>query len=209
MKKVKKSYTAKIVFEEIALIRREYKGKLRSFREEIYKTMQMVQRVIVRLRKDGRLRRHFFKRLARVLAKRGQTDLGELNLSTEVVALTIGATSRTARKNAWKRGRVLDYLREHKVKVSDTARMIKKWGGIENIYAKSLEDKQTEQIGKDEENRTPRNGNDREMKVTIWMNYSDHDEIETQPVGTTFELSALRTGQKDGDLKITGVRKKF
>jgi hypothetical protein len=215
MTKFEKSYTAKSVFAELDQIRKNFTAKQRSFREEIYATMQSSQRLIVMLEGDDELRESFAKQVARNLTKRGVKKSQEMNLSTEVVALATGATSRSARQRAWKRGRVLDYLRDHDVKVSKTAEKIKKMGGVEKILTRCSEEKHNEKPKaksgettslKGDHGHTSRGSNDKEIGVTVWMRLSDRDEIAELPIGARLKLSALRVGQKAGDLKITHVK---
>jgi hypothetical protein len=213
MKEIKQSYTVKSLFSELEMMKSRYAKKCRSFREEIYKTMESSQRLIDILKRDSRLQEEFIKRVARNLTKGGIKREGAINLSTEVVALATGATSRAARQKAWKRGRVLDYLRHHDVSISKTAAKIKALGGIEKILSKCSEEKQSNELNakkynsrSSSSNQISRVNNNREISVTVWMRLSDRDEIAELPVGAKVKLSALRVGQKGGDLKITRIK---
>ena len=60
----------------------------------------------------------------------------------------------------------------------------------------------------DEDSSTARNvTNDKETKVLVWMKMSDRDEIERQPAGTQYTLSAICMRQKEGLLKVTKIER--
>jgi hypothetical protein len=128
--------TTDTLFAELDQIKSDFKRSYRTFRAALYNTLERAQSMIFRLLANETLERAFIRKLKRLSksAKGARKNQSDFNLSTEVMAMATGATSRAARKLAWKRGRVLDYLRHKKVKVEKTARALKSRGGIEKIF---------------------------------------------------------------------------
>jgi hypothetical protein len=214
-RKLKPGYTIKTCLTELEAIKDNYKKAQKGFRSQFRNTMEMTQRMIVRLQTNGKLEARFKRAVLDERKKNGERHSNtKFNLSLEVVAKATGAFSREGRKVAWKRARALDYLREIGVEVSDTARAIKDKGGLEKIVAEAIRAKSIDRRGP-VSSASPKpaiNGsidsrvNDREVSVPVWMKLSDRDEIAEQSIGSRFILTALRVGQAGGDLKIAGVK---
>jgi hypothetical protein len=217
------NFTVKTCLAELNLMSVEFKKALRGYRRQQYETMERAQRMIVRLRQNKDLCRDF----VRTVKKSKKESAGgkprrqkTFSLATEVVALATGAQSRQARQVAWKRARVLNYLRETGVKVGETAKAIEAQGGIEKIFSSAVAAKKTGpdkkvngshptkspgSIVKTSTLAQPSNSNDREIIVPVWMRLSDRDEIGDLQIGSRITMSAIRVGQKSADFKITRV----
>ncbi len=136
-----------------------------------------------------------------------------------MLAVIAGAKSRSARQLAWKRGCALDVLRGDGVSPDEFVKEIKKRGGIEKIYQRSI-DKSTDRPVPKSSSRSsaPKNPssqqadnsatktNNREILVGVYMNLSHRDAILDVPAGTRVKLSAIRIGQRKADLKIRAVK---
>jgi hypothetical protein len=214
---LKATFTIKTCLSELEAIQANYKKAHKGYRDQFRSTMQMTQRMIVRLQQNGKLQARFVRAVLKERRENGdRTSDRKVNLSLEVVAKATGAISREARQIAWKRARVLDYFREIGVEVAKTAQTIKKKGGVEKILAEATRKK--EQAGLDPDGgclessdkaegiRTSRSTNDQDISVPVWMKMSDRDEIADLSIGTRYILNALRVGQPGGDLKIVSVR---
>jgi hypothetical protein len=224
MKHPKKSaFTAKTCFAELDVVACNFRKSVSGFRIELYAVMAQAQRIIFRLNANKKLRRDFIRSVLKKRKNNGKARRdGEsaFNLTTEVMAIATGAKSRSARKVAWKRGRVLDYLRESGVKPWKTAPAIRMRGGIEKILKKAVEEdnpQKTDVIQSALLNSTrsretaapiasPVKSNNQEVIVPVWMRLSDRDQILESLVGSRIRLSALRIGQKQADMKITGIK---
>jgi hypothetical protein len=225
-KRPKSNFTAKTLFVELDQIKSDFKNSQRSFRAALYQTLERAQRLIFRLRANEKLEREFISKVKRA-NKSGNPwkSPRDFNLTTEVMAMATGATSRGARKLAWKRGRVLDYLREKKVKVEKTAHALKSRGGLEKIFRAGVEKRHA---GSDPElfastARKIRNSttkprvagsgpaaahmsNNHEVLVPVWMKLSDRDEIADSQIGSKVSLSGMVVGQKQANLRICQVK---
>jgi hypothetical protein len=202
--------TVKAVFKQLKIIRKAYRQKHRGYREQIYATLQSAQQLIVDLEKN-KLEHSIF--LKTIQDKKSKFSTEKISLSTEVVALAFGATSRRARKNAWKRGQALDYLRKKGISVPKTAIILKKWGGVEKVaklahkrLLTKIEAVKKEAVKDKGQKQRDGKSNDAEIKVTVRMKLSARDEIEEQPVGSIVNLTARRMGQKGADLKIIKMK---
>ena len=212
-RKVKPNYTIKSCLAELEAIQVNYKKAHKGFRDQFRKTMEMTQRMIVRLQKNGKLQARFKRAVLEERRQNGEPDSNrKFNLSLEVVAKATGAVSRDARKIAWKRARALDYLRDAGVEVSETARAIKVRGGLEKIISEATRKKREgdPNLGataqKVIDSVISRATNDKDISVPVWIKLSDRDEIAEQSIGTRFTLTGLRVGQPGGDLKIAAVK---
>jgi hypothetical protein len=216
---IKYKTTIKNIFVELDRIGLRYRKTHAGYRKQVYEFMGDAQRIIVKLHQRDVLRRKFTLRAKK--AKRSQDQL-RFNLSTEVMAMIMGAKSRSARKLASKRGQVLDYLREAGVKVEVTAQQIKSRGGIEKILQDAAKEKSISpkadatspappKLLRSKEKTSaahvaPIRSNNQEVIVPVWMRLSDRDEILKSAVGSHIKLSTLRVGQQQADLKVTGIK---
>jgi hypothetical protein len=212
-RKLKPTYTIKTCLAELETIQVDYKKARKGFRDQFRKTMEMTQRMIVRLQKNGKLYARFKRAVLEERSQNGERDSNrKFNLSLEVVVKATGAVSREARKIAWKRARALDYLRDAGVEVAETARAIKVRGGLEKIISEAMRKKRggDPNLGavaqKVVDSVIARATNDREVSVPVWIKLSDRDEIAEQSIGTRFTLTGLRVGQPGGDLRIAAVK---
>lgn len=211
--------TIKNIFADLDSIGLRYRKTNAGYRKQVYEFMGDAQRIIVRLHNRGELRRKFTLRVNK--AKRSQDQL-RFNLSTEVMAIIMGAKSRRARQLASKRGQVLDFLREADVKVEATAQQIKSRGGIEKIIQEAAR-KRSISSKANETSAAPRKSiqreektsdghaaairsNNQEVIVPVWMRLSDRDEILDSTIGSRIRLFTLRVGQQQADLKVTGIK---
>jgi len=200
----------KSIFTELDKIRKAYRQKYRGYRDQIYVTMQSVQGLIAELETNKKARISFLKKISE---KKAKFPVATINLSMEVVSLAFGAATRQARQKASKRGQALDYLRKKKVPVPKTAATLRKWGGIEKVADTARSSRpltarsgQTEKSNDSQPVKSNHKPNDTELKVPVWMKLSVRDEIEEHPAGATLKLTALRIGQKGGELKIIKVK---
>jgi hypothetical protein len=83
--------------------------------------------IVLLLRGDAKLQKRFIRHAK---LKKSNRD----RIATEVMAYVMGVKTEPARKLAWKRGRVLEFLHEQGVKSGKIASEIKTRGGIEAIY---------------------------------------------------------------------------
>jgi hypothetical protein len=223
MKRKKSNFTAETCLAELDQMRVRFKTAFHGFRRQLYETMGQAQRMISRLRRNWNLRRDF----VRAVKKRKKETAGrksargqKFNLATEVLAVATGARSRSARKVAWKRGRVLNYLRETGVTAAKTATAIKSQGGIEKIFRTAVRTEKgtagdiannacpstSPSVRRQEPSFPPPNrSNNQEVIVKVWMRLSDRDEMGDLPVGSRVLMSAIRVGQKDADFKISRI----
>lgn len=222
MKFPKPNFTAKTCIAELDQLRAGYRKSVRGFRENLYEILGQVQRIVIRLRANESLRSEFIRVVKKRKKEKGRTAKSDkFRLATEVMCMATGAYTRSARKVAWKRGRVLDQLRKAGVKVDKTAAAIKSRGGIERIFRETVradkpnlsdnvkaphEDKAPAGTSKTPVAPTPEaRSNNREVIVKVWMLLADRDEIGELPVGSRIAMSAIRVGQKEADFKVTQV----
>jgi hypothetical protein len=227
---LKPQTTIKNIFAELERLGLQYRKARAGYRKQLYQFMGDAQRIIVKLHKKDELRRTFTLRARK--AKRPQ-DQKRFNLSTEVMAIIMGAKSREARQLASKRGQVLDHLREDGVLVEATAQQIKSRGGIEKIIQeaakkkrispeedensaplpKSIRSKETS-AGKRRERRAgvatrpvvDSSRNDYDTTLSVRIRASDREEVVRAGLGCRVKLSALRVGDKTDDFKIMKVK---
>jgi hypothetical protein len=213
MKATKPAYTAKTCIAELDALAANFKRSRRGFRARLYESLIHSQRTITRLRENERLRKKFIVEIrkraessdAPVRARRKRASK-EINLATEVVALATGAESRSARQLAWKRGRILDILREDDVEVEKIATEIKARGGIEKIIRKAASNAKN-RLGGTGDHLPDRRGtkdkrllaerkcsNDQRISLSIDMKLSDRDEILETPAGSLLGLR-VRVGE--------------
>jgi hypothetical protein len=216
---LKPKTTIKNIFAELDKIGLRYRKTHAGYRKQVYEFMGDAQRIIVKLDQRDELRRKFTLRARK--AKRSQ-DQPRFNLSTEVMAIIMGAKSRGARQLASKRGQVLNYLRQAGVKAEATAQQIKSRGGIEKILQEAAKKKSISpsidknraapsRLLRSKEKTSavhvaPIKSNNQEVIVPVWMRLSDRDEILESAIGSRIKLFTLRVGQQQADLKVTGIK---
>jgi len=223
MKSRKSNFTAKTCIAELDQLRVGYRKSLRGFRSHLYEMLGQVQRIIIRLRRNEKLRSEFVRAVMKDKQQKsgpGPSKRRKFSLSTEVVCMATGAYTRSTRKVAWKRGRVLNHLRKAGVSVEKTATAIKSRGGIEKIFRETVrEDRPNLNKAKGPHGHQVSVGmhkapvetarqigsNNREVIVKVWMLLSDRDEIGELPIGSRVTMSAIRVGQKEADFKVSQI----
>src|SRR4051794_17996766 len=132
VKTPKATITIKSFLEELnnsgCKFRKSNKGHQALLRD----TLETAQRIIVKLLDSETLQKQFVRAVKK--EKKVRKKSGPFNWPLEVVAKATGASSRKARKLASKRCGALEFLRERKVPVKDTAATLKK-EGLEKLYS--------------------------------------------------------------------------
>jgi hypothetical protein len=107
-------------------LKKEYETNLGGHHQRIYALMASAMHVALFLRSNKKLKKRF---LRHVKSKRSSGGL-PINIVTEVMFYVAGASSESARKIAWKRGRVIEFLHDEGIKIAKIASEIKTRGGI-------------------------------------------------------------------------------
>jgi hypothetical protein len=207
------------IMAELKILQRVHSEARRGYREVVRDLMGRASRIVIRLERHDDQKRKFLLRLSRTKANGG--TLKKVQLSTEVMAVILKATTRSARKRAWKLGQVIDYLRAAGVHSDNTAQEIKRRGGIERIYRASVAAKRagiasakvptvtSAGVVPPSENASNANtgrANNTDVLVPFYMKAADRDAITEIPNGTGIKLFALKIGQPKAQLKIRSFR---
>jgi hypothetical protein len=208
-KKLKSAVTSKNIVAQLEQLRVAFKSSLKKHRAHLHELIGHVARIISRLHGNDELRRRVTNLIREKRKKeRGaerRSGIENFNLSTEVMALATGATSRGARQAAWKRGRVLDYLLDSGVQPDQVAKAIKEGGGIEKILAKASKEapraapkgksNSPKPTRKEISGAAPMKRNDSEISFPILISLSDRDSILESGEGAAVTISARRIGR--------------
>jgi hypothetical protein len=209
IKKTNRAYTAKTYLAELDVLAADFKKSHRNYRTRLYASLAHTYHLILKLQEDDRLRKRFIFAIRERSTGDKWSDQNrkkgekKLNLTTEVVAIATGAESKSSRKLAWKRGRVLDLLREDGVKPEKIVQEIKARGGIEKIIrdAGGSSARTPTEPGRSSRPRpgadlaqetitdlcVDERSNDKKISIPIWMRLSERDEL-LEKAGTKFTL---------------------
>jgi hypothetical protein len=140
---MKQIVTAKNFLGTLNSLRQEYKTNRGGYRQQIYGLMASAMHVALLLRANKKVKRKF---LRHVKSERNSGGV-PINIVTEVMVYVAGATSESARKIAWRRGRVIEFLHDQGIKIAKIATEIKTRGGIGAVLKQATkEDPRREKI---------------------------------------------------------------
>jgi hypothetical protein len=122
--------TGKNFFETLDTLRGQVKAAGGEYRQQVYGFMARAWLIVLLLRKDKDLQRKFIRRAKLKVPGKGKVAF---KVVTEVMAYVMGAKTETARKLAWKRGRVIEFLHDQGIKIAKIAAEIRSRGGIEAV----------------------------------------------------------------------------
>jgi hypothetical protein len=214
-------YTAKTILAELKELARIHRRARQGYREVLRDLMGRAGRILDRIDNNDKLRRKFVLMINRQSPQPGGAT--QSSLSTEVMAIIIGARSRSARQRAWKYGRVLDVLLSAGVSVDAIAKEIKKRGGIERIYQDSIDKRSGHRDRAKTKSRlrpfaakhrpppetdidAPKTNNT-EVLVGVYMKLADRDAIlDNVSFGKEVWLKAMRIAQPKAELKIRSIK---
>lgn len=188
------------VLEELEQSGRKLRKSNKGHRALLRDTLETAQRIIVKLLDSETLQKQFVRAVKK--EKKGRKKLGPFNWSLEVVAKATGASSPNARKLASKRSGVLEFLRERKVPVKDTAATLKK-EGLEKLYSEWCKKKKERQMpaAASQPPSTP----DGKVMLLLWMERSDREHLMNQKIGVKLTVLVSRVSESDGDFNVKRV----
>jgi hypothetical protein len=191
---------------EISELRTRYSNAKRKHHREVYRILEGAQHIITRLTKNDALATKVFTELHKVQPNLARSDQ---SLSHKVLMAIMGPNSR---KQAWKRARVLGYLKKKGVADAKIAGALETRGGIEKIMRQAAardgipsnrwKKKRVVELTPSITNGT----NDQDIIVPIRMKLSDQAAITSSAVGSKVTLVARRVGQRPADLSVLGVK---
>jgi hypothetical protein len=168
--------TIETFLEELEQSGRKLSKSSKGHRALLRDTLETAQRIIGKFLDNETLQKQFVRAVKKE-KKKGRKESGPFNWSLEVVAKATGASSRKARKLASKRAGVLEFLRDRKVPVKDTAATLKK-EGLEKLYSEWCKKKKQMPAAASQPPSTP-NG---KVMLPLWMEHSDRDRLLNQKV---------------------------
>lgn len=133
---VGQSVTARNFQAVLDSLKNEYKKNLSGHNERTYTLMARALRVALFLRSNKKEEERF---LHRVKTKRSSGGV-PINVVTEAMVYVAGATSESARKIAWRRGRVIEFLHNAGIKVSKIASEIRTRGGVNAVLKQATKE---------------------------------------------------------------------
>ena len=196
----KPTLTIKTFLEELEQSGRKLKKSNKGHHSLLRDTLETAQRIIVKFLDNETLRKQFVRAVKK--EKKGRKESRPFNWSLEVVAKATGASSRKARKLASKRAGVLEFLRERKVPVKDTAATLKQ-EGLEKLYSGWCKRKKEREVpaAASQPPSTP----DGKVMLPLWMEHSDRDQLLSQKIGVKLTVLVSRVSENDGDFQVKRV----
>jgi hypothetical protein len=218
--------TSKNLLETLDWIRDAWEGR----RAQLYGLMAKAWVIVLLLRGDTKLQKKFMLR-AKITASNKE------KIVTEVMAYITRAKTESARKMAWKYGRVLEFLHDRGIKSGKMAAEISDRGGIEEIYDQAAEltprreskssktetrdKKSMVQVGKKGANikrKSPApNHNDRPsdrsrtndqyVTMQVLIKMSDRDAIAEIPKDSRGRLTFKKVDQHGAQIKVIRLKK--
>lgn len=196
----KATATIENLLEELEQSGRKLRKSSKGHHAVLRDTLETAQRIIVKLLESETLQKRFVRAVMK--EKKGRKKLGPINWSLEVVAKATGASSRKARKLASKRSGVLEFLRERKVPVKDTASTLKK-EGLEKLYSEWCKMKKEREMPA-AAGKAP-SAPDGKVMLPLWMERSDREQLLNQKIGVKLTVLVSRASEGDGDFHVRRV----
>jgi len=193
--------TVEAVLEELEQSGRRLRKSSKGHRGLLRDTLQTAQRIIVKFTDHETLQKQFVHAV-REEKKKGRKEPGPCNWCLEVVAKATGASTRSARKLASKRAGVLEFLRERKIPVNDTAATLKK-EGLEKLYSEWCKRKKGGKAPP-AASQSP-SAPDREVPLILWIKRSERDRLLKHEVGAKLTILVSRVSESDGDFQVKGI----